>query len=59
MVSDVTRTSRSHGESSCFCGNDKSSKYRLFGSLGNAGSVISDDNGDNDSVKDTFTQCQF
>ena len=52
MVSDVTRTSHSHGESRCFCGNDKSSKYRLFGSLGNAGSVISDDD---DSVKDTMS----
>ena len=37
MVSDVIRTSRAHGESNCFCANDKSSKYKL------SGSVISDD----------------
>ena len=65
MVSDVTRTSRSHGESSCFCGNDKSSKSRLLGSLENAGSFeakdrcysseVLDNDGGNDSVMDTMS----
>ena len=64
MVSDVARTSRSHEECR-YSSNDKSSKYKLFESSGNAGSFeaknmchSSEVLGGNYSVMDTIvTDC--
>ena len=66
-MSDVAWTSCSHGESK-YSANNKSSKYKLFESSGNAGSFeaknmcysseVLDDEGGNYSVMDTIvTDC--